>query len=62
MVTNEVRIHLGGLVSAPCKYVNVFFEKIYQFFLFPKRQLNYDLEEFLLVISALHSLEEVAEL
>ena len=51
MVTNEVQIHLGGLISAPCKYVNIFPKKIYQLFLFPRRQLNSDLEEFLLIVA-----------
>ena len=51
MVINEVQIHLGSLVSAPCKYVNIFPEKIYQLFLLLKRQLNSDLEEFILIVA-----------
>ena len=51
MVVNEVRIHPRGLVSTPCKYVDIFSEKAYQLFLLPMRQLSSDLEEFLFIVA-----------
>ena len=51
MVVNEVRIHPGGLVSTPCKYVDIFSEKAYQLFLLLMRQLSSDLEEFLFIVA-----------
>ena len=45
------RFILRGLISAPCKYINIFSKEIYQFFLFSRRQLNSDLEEFFLIIA-----------
>ena len=51
MVINDVRIYPGGLVSVSCKYINIFSKKIYQLFLLLRRQLNYNLEEFLLIVA-----------
>ena len=60
MVTNKVWIHPRGLVGAPCKYIDIFYKEVYQLFLLPRRQLNFDLEEFLPIVANDNSFQLLA--
>ena len=51
MIADEIRVHPRGLISVPCKHINVSFEEYQQLFLLLRRQLSPDLKELLRIIT-----------
>ena len=50
MVTNKAKVNPRGIVSDPCKHIDISFQKPDQFLFFLRRQLGADLEKSLPVI------------
>ena len=50
VVTNKARINPRGVVSVPCKHIDISSQKPDQFLFFLRRQLGADLEKSLWVI------------
>ena len=51
MMADEIQVHPQGLISVPCKHINVSFEEYQQLFLLLRRQLSPDLKELLRIIT-----------
>ena len=47
MMVDEIRVHPRGLISVPCKHINVSSKEFQQLFLLLRRQLSPDLKELL---------------
>ena len=51
MMANEIWIHPRDFIGALGKYINIFSKKIYQLLPLPRRQLNSDQKELLLIVA-----------